>query len=100
MKYSFAGTAADGSAVTYSFSTSYDGKDSPVMGAGMPGGADSIVLKHAGSHKTEGTLKKGGKEIAKVTAEVSKDGMTSTVTAKGKGPDGKMFSTVSIYEKQ
>lgn len=99
-KYAFDGTAADGSAITYSFSTSYDGKESPVMGTGMPGGADTITLKHYSAHKTEGTLKKGGKQIAKVTAVVSSDGKTSTVTAKGTGPDGKPFSTVSVYEKQ
>jgi hypothetical protein len=45
-------------------------------------------------------LKRGGKEIGKVTAEVSKDGKVSTVKSNGKNPDGKDFSTESVFDKQ
>ena len=99
-KYSFEGVAADGSSFSYSFVSNYDGKDSPVTGAGTPGSADTIALKRVDAHKVEGTLKKGGKEIGKVTAEVSKDGKVSTVKSKGKNPDGKEFSSESVYDKQ
>jgi hypothetical protein len=99
-KYSFEGEAADGSAISYSFVTNYDGKDSPVTGTGMPGGADGIALKRIDAHKVEGILKKGGNEIGRVSAEVSKDGKASTVKTKGKSADGKEFSIESVYDKQ
>jgi hypothetical protein len=45
-------------------------------------------------------LTKGGKEIAKSEAEVSKDGKVATVKSKGKTADGKDFSTSSVFDKQ
>ena len=86
LKYSYDGVAADGSAISYSFSSNFDGKASALTGSGMPGGADSITLKHISSNKT--------------AAEVSKDGKVATVKAKGKTADGKEFSTVSVFDKQ
>lgn len=99
-KYSFEGVAADGSSVAYSFSSNYDGKDVPITGTGAPGGADTISLKRVGDRKTEGVLKKGGTEIAKVVAEVSKDGKTAFVKSKGKSADGLEVSSESVYDKQ
>ena len=98
--YSFEAVGANGASIAYSFSTNYDGKDSAITGTGTPGGADAIALKRVGARKIEGTLKKGGKEIGKVAAEVSSDGKTSTVHSKGKTADGKDFSTESVYDKQ
>jgi hypothetical protein len=100
LKYMYEGVAADGSAISYSFSSNFDGKASAVTGSGMPGGADSITLKRNSPSKTAATLTKGGKEIGKSEAEVSKDGKTATVKSKGKMPDGKEFSTVSVFDKQ
>jgi hypothetical protein len=100
LKYAYEGVAADGSAISYSFSSNFDGKASAVTGSGMPGGADSITLKRVDAHKTAATLTKGGKEIAKSEAEVSKDGKVATVRAKGKTADGKDFSTSSVFDKQ
>ena len=87
-KYSFEGISADGSSVSYSFVSNYDGKDSTVTGTG-PHGADIIALKRVDAHKIEGTYKKGGKEIGKVIGEVSKDGKVTNVKATGKDADGK-----------
>jgi hypothetical protein len=98
--YSFEGVGADGASYAYSFSTNYDGKDSAITGTGTPGGADTIALKRVSSRKTEGTLKKDGKEISKVVAEVSKDGKVATVRTKGKTADGKESSSESVYDKQ
>jgi len=100
MKYSFEGVGADGTAVAYSFSTNFDGKASVVTGTGTPGGADGITLKHVSATRTEATLTKGGKEIGKSEAEVSKDGKTTTLKAKGKGADGKEWSSTTVYDKQ
>src|SRR6266481_6012605 len=99
-KYSFEGVRADGTPFSYSFTVNYDGKDYPVSGTGMPGGADMIAIKRIGTNKAEATLKRGGKEIGKSQAEVSKDGTVSTVKSKGKTPDGKDYSTDSVYDKQ
>ena len=100
LKYVYDGVAADGSAISYGFTTHFDGKASAVTGTGMPGGADSITLKRISPTKSEGTLSKGGKEIGKSEAEVSKDGKTATVKTKGKNAEGKELSTVSVFDKQ
>ena len=99
-KYSFEGVGGDGTPYAYSFTVNYDGKDYPITGTGTPGGADTIAIKRVGTNKAEATLKKGGKEIGKSQAEVSKDGLVSTVKSKGKTPDGRDFSTDSVYDKQ
>jgi len=99
-KYSFEGVRADGTAISYSFTVQYDGKDYPITGSGAPGGADSIAIKRVGTNKAEATLKKDGKEVGKSVAEVSNDGTVSTVKSKGKTPDGQDYSTDSVYDKQ
>jgi hypothetical protein len=99
-KYDFEGIGADGTPFSYSFTVNYDGKDYPITGTGMPGGADTIAIKRIGTNKAEATLKRSGKEIGKSQAEVSKDGTVSTVKSKGKTPDGKDYSTDSVYDKQ
>src|SRR5271155_3320671 len=71
-KYSFEGVGPDGTPVSYSFSTKYDGKPMPVMGKGMPYGVDVISIKHDGVNKSVGTLEKAGKAVATSLAVVSK----------------------------
>src|SRR5271169_4475733 len=44
VKYSFEGVSAEGTAVAYSFTMTFDGKDYPIVGS-MPGGADAISIK-------------------------------------------------------
>jgi hypothetical protein len=99
-KYSFEGVRADGTPFSYSFTVNYDGKDYPIIGTGAPGGADTIAIKRVGTNKAEATLKRGGKEVGKSEAEVSKDEKVTTVKSKGKTPDGKEYSTNSVYDKQ
>ena len=99
-KYTFEGVTADGQPISYSFSTKYDNKDTPVSGSGLPGGADSITFKPIAGNKVTTTLKKGGKEIGSAEIEVSKDGKVTSVKSKGKLPDGKEFHSESVYDKQ
>jgi hypothetical protein len=99
VKYSYEGVMADGTAVAYSFTVAYDGKDYPVTGNGMPGGADSISIKREGTHKAAAVLKKGGNEIGTSTSEVSKDGKVTTLKVKGMA-DGKPITGVTVYDKQ
>lgn len=99
-KYTFEGVAADGAPISYGFSTNYDGKDNPVTGKGMPGGADSVSLGKISGNKSSGILKKGGKEIGKSEVEVSKDGKVTTVKSKVTLPDGKESHSETVYDKQ
>jgi hypothetical protein len=99
-KFSYKGIAGDGKTIDYSFVTNYDGKDSAIAGSGAPGGADAIAVKRVGSNKAEAISKKGGTEIGKASADVSKDGKVTTVKSSGKTSDGKDYSTVSVYDKQ
>jgi hypothetical protein len=99
-KFSYKGVSGDGKPIDYSFVTNYDGKDSAITGSGAPGGADSISIKRLGSNKAEAILKRGGKEIGKSSSDVSKDGKVSTVKGSGKTPDGKDYSTATVYDKQ
>ncbi|HEV2396918.1 MAG TPA: hypothetical protein VGS27_08255 [Candidatus Sulfotelmatobacter sp.] len=99
-KYTFEGVAADGKPLSFSFTVKYDGKDYPVTGSGMTAGADSIGIRLLGSNKAEATLKRGGKEVAKAEAEVSKDGKVSTVKTRGTTASGKAFHSESVYDKQ
>jgi len=99
-KYTFDGIAADGKPISYSFTVKYDGKDYPVSGTGMPAGADSIAIRLVGTKQAEAIQKRGGKEVAKAEAEVSKDGKVSTVKTKGMTVDGKELLSESVYDKQ
>ena len=99
MKYSFEGVAADGSKLSYSFTSKLDGSDAAVSGSGMPGGADTVALTKVSDHMITGISKKGGKEIAKTSADLSADGKTVRVKTTGK-VDGKELKAEAVYEKQ
>jgi hypothetical protein len=99
VKYTFTGTSQDGSAISYSFTVKYDGKDYPVTGS-MPGGADTISFKAVDAYNNQATQKKDGKVIGTAKVVISKDGKVTTVTAHGKDASGKSISYVSVYDKQ
>jgi hypothetical protein len=100
VKYSFEGTGVDGSALSYSFTVKYDGKDAPITGSGMPYGADQIAIKRITSHKYSATLKKDSKIVGTSTSVVSPDGKTMTLTGKGTDAKGKAVSSTQVYDKQ
>jgi hypothetical protein len=98
VKYTFEGIAADGSAISYSFTVSYDGKDYPITGS-APGGADTISFKQLSPTSNEATLKKAGEPVLISKVAISKDGKITTVeqtSARGKGP----VSNAVVFEKQ
>jgi hypothetical protein len=99
LKYSFEGEAADGSKISYGFTTNLDGKDSAITGVGIPAGADAVALERPSAHHISGVLKKGGAKIGSVTTAISPDGKTVTVNTKAK-IDGKEVKTEQFYEKQ
>ena len=96
VKYTYAGTATDGSSISYSFIVKYDGKDYPMTGT-APGGIDMIAIKRINSNSYEATQKKGGKVAANTKVEVSKDGKVTTITSKSVGSSS---DYVAVYDKQ
>ena len=99
MKYTFDGVSAEGTDVAYSFTVAFDGKDSPIAGS-MPGGADTISIKHIDANTFEATLTKAGKVIGTAKSEISKDGRVTTVTAQGTNGDGQPTTSSAVCDKQ
>lgn len=100
VKITFEGVAADGSRISYSFTTNYDGKDAPNSGMGQPNGADTNATKRVDANTTTSTWKKAGKVVATTRTVISKDGKTTTITSKGVDANGKPRNVVSVYDKQ
>jgi hypothetical protein len=98
MKYSFEGATADGTAITYTFTVSYDGKDYPITGSGAPGGADTITIKQVAPSSYDSILKKAGQPVLTTKAQVSKDGKTTILTQSG--IDGTGPTNTLVFEKQ
>ena len=99
-KYSFDGVAADGSSITYTFTTNYDEKDAAITGAGFPNGADTIAVKRVSADSSTSTAKKAGKVVQRTTTVVSADGKVTTLTAKGTTAQGQATSSTTVWEKQ
>jgi len=99
VKYSFEGQAADGSALTYSFTVQYGDKGYEITGT-APYSADHISIKRINSHTFEATLKKGDKVVGTSHTTISHDGKTATLNGKGTDKDGKAVKSLQIYDKQ
>lgn len=98
-KHTTTGIAADGSAVSYTYTTSVEGKYELIAGKG-PSGADSIAVKHIDPNTTEATYKKNGKVVQTSRTIVSKDGNVRTVTSNGTNQSGQATHTVTVYDRQ
>ena len=96
VKYTYLGTAADGSPISYGFTVKYDGKDYPMTGT-APGGVDMIAIKRINPNTYEATQKKAGKVVANTKVEISKDGKVTTITSKSAGDS---TGYVAVYDKQ
>lgn len=100
VKYSYEGVAADGSRIAYSFTTNYDGKDSPVSGVGFPSGADTIAPTLVNANTVTTTWKKAGKVVGTTRSLLSKDRKVYTITAKGTNEQGQPTSFALVFDKQ
>jgi len=100
VKITMEGVAADGSRIEYSYTTNYDGKESPISGAGQANGADTFAVKRvdANTYTTTGT--KAGKVVTRNKTVVSKDGKVMTITSKGVDANGKPRNVVNVWDKQ
>ena len=97
-KFTYEGVAADGSAISYTFSVAYDGKDYPITGSGATGGADSVAVRQLGPRSFAATLKKAGTPVAKSRVTISADGKVTTFHVNS--PDRKSFHNTLVYEKE
>ena len=99
-KVSIDGVAADGSRIAYSYTTNYDGKDSPLIGAGRPNGEEVAAIKRVDANTLVSTSKKGDKVVLTTRFVVSKDRKTMTITSEGTNERGRATSSTSVWEKQ
>ena len=88
----------DGSKRQYSFTASYDGKDTPLVGNNPD--ADTVARTRINASTVQTVSKKAGKVTTTQTSEVSADGKTRTVTTKGTNAKGQAVNNVAIYERQ
>jgi hypothetical protein len=95
--YTYEGVAGDGSQMGYSFTTHYDGMDSPISGVGAPNEADTIAITRVDVNTTKSVSKKNGKVVLTVTSVVSNDGTVATLTAKGTDAQGKAVASTTVW---
>jgi hypothetical protein len=91
------GEMADGTAVNFSYTFQYDGKEYPATG----GPFDTLAVKRIDANTTSFEVKKtGGKYHMTGRNVISKDGKTLTQTSKGTDTDGKAVTATSVFDKQ
>jgi hypothetical protein len=91
-------TFSDGTKRHYTFTSSYDGKDVPVVGDNPD--ADTVARTRINASTVQTIAKKAGKVTTTQTSVVSSDGKTRTVTTKGVNAKGQKMSNVAVYERQ
>jgi hypothetical protein len=94
------GIDATGNRVAYEYTASYDGKDYPITGTGIPNEADTIALRRIDDFTIEATLKRAGKVVQTTRSVLSKDGRVLTYTARGINPSGQPTNNVTVWELQ
>jgi len=93
----------DDSHVGYEYSTAGDGKDSPVTGTAQTaqlGGAETVVVRHAGSNSVVVHFMKSGQIVATNNTVASKDGKTLKITSQGADAKGQALSSMTVWNKQ
>jgi len=98
-KVTYNGIAADGSPISYSFTSNFDGKDSPISGT-HPLGSDTVAIKRVDPNTTRSISKKAGKTIFTSKTVVSKDGKVSTQMTIGVNGDGVPVDMTTVWDKQ
>ena len=96
---SFEGIGADGNRMSYSYETRFDDKDYPVSGA-APAGIETMAVKRVDAKTMQATGKRAGKIVVTATNVLSDDGKMLTATTKGTEKDGRMSTSVAVWDKQ
>jgi hypothetical protein len=98
VKHTVDSVYADGTSRRYQYTSTYDGKDAPVVG-NSPWG-DTTALTHVDANTVRTVYKSHGKVTVTQTSVVSSDRKTRTVTTKGTNPMGQAVDNVSVYDRQ
>ena len=98
-KVTYEGIAADGSPISWGYTSNLDGKDAPISGT-RPNGADTLAITRVGANTRTAVEKKAGKTLFTVKGTVSKDGKVLTQTTKGINGDGVPISITMVWDKQ
>ncbi len=99
-KITFEGIAADGSPIAFSVTTNLDGKPVPIVGTGVPGGADIVATKRIDPKTVTSTATKAGKVAVTSRYVVSKDGKVTTQRSKMTDANGRRITQVLVWDKQ
>ena len=99
VKVTYEGIAADGSPISYGYTTNLDGKDVPYSGR-EPNGAEAVAITRVDANTRTAVQKKAGKTLYTTTGVVSKDGKVLTITSKGMNSDGQPISITRVWDKQ
>ncbi len=100
LKISTEGIASDGSPISYSYTSNFDGKPVPETGAHVPNGTDMNAGKRVNSNTYTITGLKAGKIVVTARAVVSRDGKLMTVLAKGTNAKGQPDTVLNVWDKQ
>jgi hypothetical protein len=98
-KVTYEGIAADGSPISWGYTSNLDGKDAPISGR-RPNGADTLAITRVDANTRTAVEKKAGKALFTVTGAVSKDGEVLTQKTKGVNSDGVPISITMVWDKQ
>ena len=98
VKHTVDSVYADGTSRRYEYTTTYDGKDVPVIGNSPYG--DTTALTHVDANTVRTVYKNKGNVTVIQLSVVSSDGKTRTVTTKGTNPLGQAVNNVSVYDRQ
>jgi hypothetical protein len=98
VKHTVDSVYADGTSRRYEYTTTYDGKDVPVVGNSPYG--DTTALTHVDANTVRTVYKNKGKVTVIQMSVVSNDGKTRTVTTNGTNPLGQAVNNVSVYDRQ
>jgi hypothetical protein len=98
-KVTYEGIAADGSPISYGYTTNLDGKDVPYSGR-EPNGADTLAVTRVDANTRTAIQKKAGKTLYTTRGVVSKDGKVLTITSTGMNAQGQPISVTRVWDKQ
>jgi hypothetical protein len=91
------GTSADGTPIQIKYVTPVKGGAGKVISGGP---YDGVTRKNVNANTRDVSYMQGGKEALHITAVVSKDGKTLTLTGKGTDAQGHPVSSVTVLDKQ
>lgn len=99
VKISLDGVDGDGTRIAYSYTSKFDGKDSPVTGEGARNEEDTVAVKLVNASTFTATTKRAGKVIRTVRGVVSKDGKVTTLHTIGLDAQGRPVTAITVWEK-